>query len=492
MQATTLRSQFQLLGAASALLFAACAGAAAWLLLSYPLPSATDPLAWAIVACALGALALPLVPAAARARRLSASIASLESIAKALVGGAQAEVPPGLCSKELAQVCEKLVHAANVARAREFALRSADRVKDEFLATLAHELRNPLSALSAAAYVLRLDAKDAGLQPTVRVVERQVGQMTRLIEDLLDVARVTRGKVSLSREPLDLARLVEKAAGEMRLAGRLAQHELALDLAETWVRVDEARMQQVVTNLIGNAVKYTPEGGRIAVSLRRDRDEAILRVRDSGVGMSPELAARVFDLFVQGEASERRGGGGLGVGLALVKHLAELHGGKAFAASGGPGEGSVFTVTLPAIEKQAQPLPLPAAAAPGPRHRILLVEDNADARSTLFSALELQGHRVFEAADGPDGLRTLEAVKPDVALIDIGLPGLGGYDLASALRESPTRGSMVLIAMTGRDGPESVRRAREAGFDDYVTKPIPPEHLVRLIDAAFQRHATRH
>ena len=492
MRATTLRSQFQLLGAASALLFAACAGAAAWLLLRSPQISITDPVSWAILGCVLGALALPLVPAAVRARRLSASIASLESIAKALLGGAPAEVPAGLCSKELVQVCEKLVHAANVARGREFALRSADRVKDEFLATLAHELRNPLSALSAAAYVLRLDAKDAQLQSTARVVERQVGQMTRLIEDLLDVARVTRGKVSLSRQPLDLARLVEKAAGEMRLAGRLAQHELTLELAETWVRADEARMQQVVTNLIGNAVKYTPEGGRIAVSLRRDRDEAVLRVRDSGVGMSPELAARVFDLFVQGEASERRGGGGLGVGLALVKHLAELHGGKAFAASGGPGEGSVFTVTLPAIEKQAQPLPAPAEAAPGPRHRILLVEDNADTRSSLFSALELQGHRVFEAADGRDGLRALEAVKPDVALIDIGLPGLGGYDLASALRESPARGSMVLIAMTGRDGPESVRRAREAGFDDYVTKPIPPEHLARLIDAAFQRQSVRH
>jgi len=211
---------------------------------------------------------------------------------------------------------------------------------------------------------------------------------------------VGRRAVSCRREPLDLAKVVRRVVDEMQLAGRLAQHELGLDLAEAWVRADDARMQQLVANLLGNAVKYTPAGGRIAIALRRDRDDAILRVQDSGVGMSPELAARVFDLFVQGETSGSRGAGGLGIGLALVRHLAELHGGKAFAASSGPGQGSVFTVTLPAIEAQDLPeAPGASAEPPHASHGILLVEDNADARGTMFAVLELHGHRVYEAAD---------------------------------------------------------------------------------------------
>jgi CheY-like chemotaxis protein len=205
--------------------------------------------------------------------------------------------------------------------------------------------------------------------------------------------------------------------------------------------------------------------------------------------MSPELAARVFDLFVQGEGGERRGGG-LGIGLTLVRHLAELHGGKVFAASSGAGQGSVFTVVLPAIEAQAA-IAAPVEAAPHAPRRILLVEDNADARNTLFAALELQGHRVYEAADGRAGMRALEAVKPDVAIVDIGLPDLPGYEIASALRENPAREAMVLIALTGLDGPETSRRALAAGFDDCVTKPIAPERLLRLVDAAFVTKARR-
>jgi signal transduction histidine kinase/ActR/RegA family two-component response regulator len=387
----------------------------------------------------------------------------------------------------LAARIAELERAAELAGARETALRQADRVKDEFLAVLAHELRNPLAAMSSAAYLMRKIAPEGKAQEASGIVSRQVEQMNRLIEDLLDVTRVTRGKVSLSRAPIDLARLAEKTLEEMRLAGRLARHEVRAEVASAWVRADDARLQQVVTNLVGNAVKYTPEGGRIVVTVRRERDEAILRVHDSGAGMSPELAARVFDLFVQGELSQRRGGG-LGIGLTLVKHLVELHGGKVFAASGGEGVGSVFTVTLPAIEAQADALPAaPAAPLHAACHRILLVEDHADSRRTMFAALEEEGHRVFEAADGVAALRAVEAVKPDVAIVDLGLPQLDGYAVASALRDSPARERMVLIAMTGLERPDTLRRAREAGFDEYLSKPVAPDRLVRAIDAALAR-----
>ena len=374
------------------------------------------------------------------------------------------------------------------ARSREVALRASDRAKDEFLAMLGHELRNPLAALAAAAHVLRQAPKaDVALKAT-DVLGRQVQHMSRLIEDLLDMNRVTRGKVSLNRQPLDFSRAVERAVGELKGSGRLERHEVQLELAPVWVRADEARVEQIVANLVGNAIKYTPERGTIQVTLRRDRDSAVLRVRDSGAGMPAELVAKVFDLFVQGEESSRQAG--LGIGLTLVRHLAELHGGKAFAASAGPGQGSTFTVTLPAIEAQAAPTARDEVTPSPAQHRILLVEDNADARNTMFEALRLDGHSVYEAADGESGIEAAATVKPDVAIIDIALPDRDGYQVASALR-TRARPEMVLIAVTGYEQPDSMRRAREAGFDEYVTKPIAPDRLVRLIDAAFAARARR-
>ena len=395
-----------------------------------------------------------------------------------------------MLAKRIASSYDKLAHAASIARAREAALRATDRAKDDFLAMLGHELRNPLSALAAASHILRKSApdNDAVLGAT-DVVTRQVNHMTRLVEDLLDVSRVTRGKVSLNREPLDFARAVEKAVSELRLSGRLDRHDLRLDLSQVWVRADEARIEQIATNLIDNAVKYTPGGGGIEVTLRRDRNAAVLRVRDTGIGMSAELVSRVFDVFVQGEAASKQAG--LGIGLTLVKHLAELHGGKAFAASAGPGQGSVFTVSLPTVEAQAPRAATQAAPAPQPSHRILLVEDNVDARGTMVAALQLDGHRVYEAIDGETGILAAATVKPDVAIIDIGLPGRDGYEVANALRQTPERQQMVLIAVTGYEQPDSWRRAREAGFDEYVTKPIAPDRLVRLIDTALAAKARR-
>jgi len=490
MRPMKLRSQLVLLTLGNLFLLLAFAGAAAWLAAQGGFALSTET-AWLVALCLLGAVALQLPLALALAKRIARSTAALDSIAKALMTGAKAEMPPKIRVAELAEACDKLVHAVDAVRGRDAALRAADRTKDEFFAMLGHELRNPLAALAAASHVLRnAPSRDGALRAT-DVIARQVQHMTRLIEDLLDLSRVTRGKVSLSRQPLNLALTVGKTVQELRVAGRLDRHDVRLELSEVWARADEARIQQIVSNLVGNAVKYTPDGGSIGVTLRRDRDVAVLRVRDNGIGMSPELAARVFDLFVQGEEPGRRGAAGLGIGLALVKHLAELHGGKAFAASSGPGQGSIFTVSLPAIEAHAAQAAAAVAAAPESRHRILLVEDNADTRETMVAALELDGHKVYEAVDGNAGMRTIAEVKPDVAVIDIGLPGLNGYEVASALRRDPECQKMVLVAITGFEQPDSLRRAREAGFDEYVTKPIPPDRLVRLIDAAFAARARR-
>jgi len=488
MPPTPLRLQLVILGLAGFAVAALVAALAGWLAPDTLAPS--DDGNWLIGLCLLAAVAVPVVLALALAKRIAAAVEPVEAVAKALASGALLETPVNVKWAEMAAACDKLAQAVSVARAREAALRATDRAKDDFLAMLGHELRNPLGALAAATHILRKSAPDNhAVLGATGVITRQVHQMTRLIEDLLDVSRVTRGKVSLNRQPLNFARSVEKAVSELRLSGRLDRHDLRLDLSEVWVRADEARIEQIATNLIDNAVKYSPGSGSIEVTLRRDRNSAVLRVRDNGIGMSAELVSRVFDVFVQGEEAGKQAG--LGVGLTLVKHLVELHGGKAFAASAGPGQGSVFTVSLPTVEAQAPRAATQAVPAAQTSHRILLVEDNVDARSTMLAALQLDGHRVYEAVDGETGIRAAAVVKPDVAIIDIGLPGRDGYEVASALRQTPERQQMVLIAVTGYEQPDSWRRARDAGFDEYVTKPIAPDRLVRLIDAAFAARARR-
>ena len=483
MRPMKVRSQLVLLVVGNLLIVLALSGAAAWM--AGAIPTGTEALRLILLGI-VAALLSQLLLTFALARRISRSTAVFDPIAKALLTGAKTEMPQTIRVAEIAEACAKLVHAANAVHGRDAALRAADRTKDEFFAILGHELRNPLGALSAAAHVLQNAPSADGALQAVAVVVRQVEHMTRLIEDLLDLSRVTRGKVSLSRQPLNLAPAVEKSVNELRVAGRLDRHAVRLELSEVWARADEARIQQIVSNLVGNAANYTPDGGSIVVSLRRDQDAAVLRVRDNGVGMSPELAARVFDLFVQGDDPGKRRVAGLGIGLALVKHLAELHGGKVFAASSGPGQGSIFTVSLAAIEPRPEAA-APVAAAPESRHRILVVEDNVDSRESMVAALQLDGHRVYEAADGNAGIRAVAELKPEVAVIDLGLPGLDGYEVASTLRQDPACQEMVLVAITGFEQPDSLRRARAAGFDDYVSKPIPPDRLVRVIDAAFSR-----
>ena len=453
-----------------------------------PMPTGLGTPAITMTAGFIVALIAALILAAALGQRIARPISALAAAARALAAGKRPELPDGGGVDELREVSQALADAATAVRAREDALRAADRTKDEFLAMLSHELRNPLGALAAAAEVLNhVPSKEA-----TEVVVRQVGHMSRLIEDLLDVSRVTRGKISLSRRPLDIAAAAVKVEKEWRVSGRLAHHSVAIEApARVWVQADEARVEQIVSNLLGNAVKYTPSGGHITVSVKRGRNHALLQVRDTGVGMTPELAARVFDLFVQGERTLDRGAGGLGIGLTLVKRLAELHGGTAFAASAGPGRGSQFTVVLPAIEEPSQTLPEAARDRPKQRHSILLIEDSDDARRSLAAALKLDGHEVYAAADGKAGLAAVAVTKPEVAVIDIGLPGMDGYQVAQTIRDMPSNESMVLIALTGYGQPEAVRRAREAGFDEHVLKPIAPEQLMRLIDVACAAKARR-
>jgi signal transduction histidine kinase/CheY-like chemotaxis protein len=440
----------------------AVAAAGAWLAATGALADHT----WQLAGAALAALLVAALTATMFARRVASAMTTLDATAKA---------------------------TAATLRAREAAWHASDRAKDDFAAMLGHELRNPLGTLAAAAHVLRTVVPSQGpAKQASDTVLRQIEQMTRLVEDLLDLNRVARGKVSLNRQPLDLRAAVEAALRELGAAGRLEKHVVETEMSAAWVRADEARIQQIVVNLVGNALKYTPEGGKVTVALRRDRDNAVLRVRDSGVGMSPELAAHAFELFVQGDSAGERAPGGLGIGLALVKRLAELHGGSAFAASSGPGAGSVFTVVLPAIEARPDDTQPSAAAQERPRHRILLIEDNEPALRAMQAALEIEGHQVYAAANGSAGLDQASAVAPDVAVIDIRLPGMSGYEIAEALRRDEQRRAMVLIALTGYGQPDSLRRAQEAGFDQYVTKPITPDRLVRLIDVACAARARHH
>jgi signal transduction histidine kinase/ActR/RegA family two-component response regulator len=491
MRPMKLRSHLLLLTLGTLLPIVVFAAIAGWMLLAGLQESALGAAetVWLMGAGVAAAIALALLLATALARKIASPITSLAAATKALVSGASVEPPRAVRIREIAEAAEALGKAASAVRSRETAARDAERAKDDFLAMLSHELRNPLATLASAAYLLRRSAADAASGQAADTVSRQVQHMTRLVEDLLDLSRITKGKLSLSRRPLDLAQVAEQAVGELRAAGRLDKHRITLAVEPAWVRADEARIEQIAANLVGNALKHTPEGGEITVGVRRVHDTVLLCVRDTGVGMAPELAARVFDLFVQGEREHGRGG--LGIGLALVKQLAELHGGTAAAASAGPGRGAEFTVSLPAIEAPAeQPAPLPARKPARGGHRILLIEDNDEARRNLCAALSLDGHQVREAADGNAAIRSAAEFSPEVAIIDVGLPGPNGFQVAETLRGA-SGAPIVLIALTGYTQPDALRRAREAGFDEYLTKPIAPDRLSRLIEATLARRRGR-
>jgi PAS domain S-box-containing protein len=357
----------------------------------------------------------------------------------------------------------------------------ANRTKDEFLAMLGHELRNPLGAISSAAHVLSRTA--AGNNATTRaseIISRQVQHLARIVDDLLDVSRVVAGKVALRLQPVDLGEIGRRVA---TLHGGPAgsRHVITVQAASTWVSADPTRLEQVLTNLLANAVKYTPPGGEITVTVQRDGDHAVLSVRDTGVGIRPELLPRVFDLFVQADRSLERSAGGLGIGLTLVRQLVQLHGGTVEASSAGPGRGSTFTVRLPILADLPDADDAARPAVAGPARRVLVVEDNEDAREMLRNLLHILGHEVHEACDGASGIEEARRVRPDAALIDIGLPGIDGYEVARRIRaEVP---GARLVAVTGYGQPEDRERALAAGFDVHLVKPVDLDQLQRLLTA---------
>jgi len=395
---------------------------------------------------------------------------------------------PAVLSVSL-DITERIEHEIRVregqeaAEAQARALRAEARAKDEFLAMLGHELRNPLGTLSNAVAVLERLARDETMRHVVAIIGRQTAHLAHLVDDLLDVARAASGKIELALRAVELRALAGRCVDALAQAGRTARHEVRCEGDPVHVHADPARLEQVVNNLLDNALKYTPPGGRITVSIERVDEVALLRVRDTGQGIRTDLLARVFDLFVQEPQSLDRSRGGLGLGLALVKRLVELHDGSVAAWSAGPGQGSEFTVRLPAAAVAEAPAEAGGATARQtlPPRRVLVVEDSADARQSLRMLLELAGHQVETSEDGPAALAKVDAFRPQVALIDLGLPGMDGYEVARQLRSRPQTKAIRLVAVTGYGQADDRRRALAAGFDQHVTKPVDASMLDDLL-----------
>lgn len=371
--------------------------------------------------------------------------------------------------------------------AREQAARAeaegANRAKDDFLAMLGHELRNPLAILIGAVSVLdRLGSQEDLAVRARGVIRYQITQLSHLVDELLDVARVTSGNIVLACQRLNLATSVQRSVSALADRGRLERHLVDVQAEPVWTNADPTRLDQIVSHLLANATKYTPPGGAIRVRVRSEGDEAVVRVEDAGIGIPPGLLPRVFDLLVQGAPGLGRAQGGLGVGLALVRRLVALHGGRVEASSDGPGRGSEFVVRLPRIASvpaEAEHL-VTAGPPPMPRSRILIVEDNADACQMLRLALELAGHEVDVAEDGHKALDLAATHWPGVVLIDIGLPGMNGYEVARRLRATSRGAEMRLLALTGYGHTQD--RSLAPDLDAYLVKPVDPDELLRTID----------
>jgi signal transduction histidine kinase len=421
----------------------------------------------------------------------SATFVTPEKKVRGLEGGADAYLTEPFEGEELIATVRSLLRmrrAEQELRKRTEFLQEADRRKDLFLAMLAHELRNPLAAITTAAGILErrasADPKDGRM---VSIIQRQTNHLARLVDDLLDVSRMTRGKVELRRARMDLRGVLEQVLTTFR--PRAEARKLTLDWSlpslALWMEADSTRLEQVFTNLLDNATKYTDAGGSIHMGcelrLKDGRPGAAVWVKDTGIGIRAEVLPRVFDLFSQADESLERTRGGLGIGLTLVRSLVEMHEGQVEANSEGPGRGSEFVVWLPVLpEAPAEQRAVAPLRLVKRRRHILLVEDNTDARQSLQDLLETWGHRVEVAADGLRGLELAVQQPPELALVDLGLPGLDGYRVAEKLRATMGRG-IRLVALTGYDNLEHQSRARQAGFDVHLVKPVSPDALDRLL-----------
>jgi signal transduction histidine kinase/DNA-binding response OmpR family regulator len=370
-------------------------------------------------------------------------------------------------------------------------LQEKDRRKDEFLAMLSHELRNPLGAITSAAQVLQLGtASSDKVERAGSVIARQSFQLSRMLDDLLEVSRVTTGRVQLTLEPFDLADLAAKSVDALKASGRMNGHILNFKADPVMVDADVARTDQIITNLLVNAVKYTDPGGKISLYVKPEGSQAVIRVSDNGIGIAPDLLPRLFEVFVQGRQALDRAQGGLGIGLALVRKLAQLMGGTVEATSAGVGQGSTFVVHLPRlmaspvkISEKAQPRNLPSAL------RVLVVDDNADAREMLRTFLDLAGHEVQDAVSGPEAVEKASASLPDLALVDLGLPGFDGLEVARRLRADERTRGILLFAMTGYGQPDDKKRTAEVGFDGHIVKPVTSEQLTDVLQICAGRVA---
>ena len=371
-------------------------------------------------------------------------------------------------------------------RRRAEELAGADRRKDQFLAMLAHELRNPLAPIRNAVELMRqVENIDPAFQHSREMVERQVKHLARLVDDLLDVSRITSGSIRLRKEVVSLTNVVERAVESNRSLLESRGHKLTVQLPPEPIRLeaDAARLEQILSNLLNNAARYTMPGGQIWISASRVEDEAEIRVRDTGIGVPPDVLERVFEPFMQSDDSLARSDGGLGVGLTLVRSLVEIHGGRVEASSPGLGQGSEFVIRLPARVPAdfATPAAEPAVTSAARSLKILVVEDNVDAAESLASLLRLWNHDVSVVHDGRTALEAARLQQPEVVLLDIGLPGLDGYQVAQRLRDEVGLDHALLVAMTGYGQPEDRRRSHEAGIHHHFVKPVEPAVLRNLL-----------
>jgi signal transduction histidine kinase len=371
-------------------------------------------------------------------------------------------------------------------------LRQANRLKDEFLAMLGHELRNPLAAIMNAVQVMHLSSGDAArISRSVALMDRQTRNLRRIVDDLLDVARVTRGKIELRREPADVVQIVSHAIDVVRPHLR-AGEEIALKAEGTSalsIDADRTRLEQAIVNLLLNAIKFTDQDRRIQVFVEQTGQSVVITVADNGIGIAPEMLARIFDLFAQADRSLDRSQGGLGIGLFICKRLVELHGGTITASSDGPGRGASFRIELPLLYRPALEAPpivefknAATAAEPASTQRVLIVDDNADAAVTLAWLLSQHGYKVEVAYDGEGGLKAANDFKPDILLLDIGLPGIDGYELATRLR-SEGFATARMIAVSGYAHESDMERSRAAGFNEHLAKPVDIDLLVKMLGA---------
>ena len=390
-----------------------------------------------------------------------------------------------------------IVEDVTARKLTEEQLIQADRKKDEFLAMLGHELRNPLAAIGNAVLVARTPGLESRRDWSLDVIKRQVEQLSKLIDDLMDVSRVRLGKIELRRDHIDFVQVLSRAVDAIQPLVDERRQQIEIDLPDQSLGViaDPTRLEQIFVNLLSNASKYSPEQSRIHVSVRADATGIVTRVRDEGVGLEPGMAGRIFDLFVQAQTSLDRAKGGLGIGLSLARRLVDLHGGSIVARSEGLGRGSEFIVTLP----MAGPLtPVSAgdsssalASEPQPETKVLVVDDNVDAANALSLLLETQGFRVAVAHDGGDALKRADEVQPHIVLMDLGLPVLDGYQVASQLRARPNGSAVTLVAVSGYGPDQNPERASEAGFDHHLVKPIDCVALLALLAKSTRLRATR-